>query len=338
MKTWLMPRLILIALFISAINLRAQVGLNKVAQSTMNFLQVGLSPRASALGDAFCAVGAGSEGIFYNPAGMVESPRKFDLVFYATDWIADINYMAGAVSCNMGRFGSIGLSFLNVDYGDIHTTSLLDPSESAAYPMGYKDTGLADNVGAWSVGLSYGRAISTQFMIAGTAHIANQSLGTSMMASGLKDNNAVKLVFDAGVKYYTGIKSFRFAMVIRNFASNIKREEINEQLPLTFTMGLAFDLLDFILADGSDRQKLGISVDFVHPNNYSERMNVGLEYFFMNRVAMRAGYQGNQDIASWSAGFGVNTSIGDNDLRIDYSYSFMDTFDDVNRFSLGIGF
>lgn len=330
--------LFLIILFLFAALLQAQVGLDKIAQSTMNFQQVGLSARASGVGEAFCAVGRGAEAIFYNPAGVVESGRRMDLKFYSTEWIADINYMAAALSYDLGRYGAVGLSFLNVDYGDIYTTSLLDASESTLYPQGYKDTGLANNVGAWSLGLTYGRAISTQFLIAGNARLVSQSLGISNLAGGPAENTATKLVFDAGVKYYTGLKSFRFGMAIRNFSSNIKREEINEQLPLTFTMGAALDLMDVIIGEDKDTHALTFSVDFVHPNNYSERVNAGLEYLFMKRVAVRAGYQGNNDIASWSAGFGLHTPVGGNDIYIDYSYSLIDTFDSISRFALGVGF
>jgi len=331
-------KLFLIVLFLFAALLQAQVGLDKIAQSTMNFQQVGLSARASGVGEAFCAVGRGAEAIFYNPAGGVEAGRGMDLKFYSTQWIADINYMAAALSCDLGRYGAVGLSFLNVDYGEIYTTSLLDASESALYPQGYKDTGPADNVGAWSLGLTYGRAISTQFLIAGNARLVSQSLGISNLAAGPTENTATKLVFDAGVKYYTGLKSFRFGMAIRNFSSNIKREEINEQLPLTFTMGAALDLMDVIIGEDDRSHALTLSVDFVHPNNYSERVNAGLEYLFMKRVAMRAGYQGNSDIASWSAGFGLHTLVGNNDICIDYSYSLIDTFDSIRRFALGVGF
>ena len=339
MKNSILPRLILIALLLIVSLLQAQVGLNKVAQSTMNFQQVGISARASALGEAFCAVGRGSESIFYNPAGVVETDKTFDLKLCATQWIADINYMAGALSYDMGSYGSVGLSFLSVDYGDIYTTSLLDASESALYPVGYKDTGIASNVGAWSLGLTYGRAISTQFMIAGNARLVSQSLGTTAIAVGSsKDNNATKLVFDAGVKYYTGLKSFRFGMAIRNFSSNIKREEINEQLPLTFTMGTALNLFDLILTSQADENELTLAVDFIHPNNYSERVNVGLEYIFMKKLALRGGWQSNQDLASWSAGLGVHSAIGGSEVAFDYSYSYFDIFDGVNRFSLGIGF
>ncbi len=332
-------RLILIALLLTVSMVQAQVGLNKIAQSTMNFLQVGVSAKASGMGETLCGIGRGAESIFYNPAGLAEAGTKFDVRLYAVQWIADINYMAGAFSYDLGRYGTIGLSFLSVDYGDIYTTSLLDDAEKALYPGGYKDTGLASNVGAYAFGISYGRAISTQFLIAGNARIAGQNLGSTAMAGGnVKDNNASKLVFDAGVKYYTGLKSFRFGMAIRNFSSNIKREEINEQLPLTFVMGAAVDLYDFISPTGNDDYQMTLAVDFLHPNNYSERVNVGLEYLFLQKFALRGGYQSNQDIASWSAGVGLHTMMGGSAIAFDYSYSSFDVFDGVNRFSLGIGF
>lgn len=331
-------QLILGVVFLLTSQISAQVGLSKVAQSTMNFQTVSVSPHASAMGEAFMAVGMGAESIFFNPAGVMESPKRFDVKMYFTQWIADINYMAGAVTWNAVNYGTIGLSFLAVDYGTIYGTSLLAPGEQNLYPLGYKDNGDINNVGAYSFGLTYGRAISTQFLIGGNVRLVGQNLGQNMMVAGMKDNNATKLVFDAGVKYYTGFKSFRFGMAIRNFSSNIKREEIDEQLPLTFTMGMAMDILDLIYAEHSKDNSLTLAVDFLHPNNYSERMNLGLEYQLFGKIALRGGYQTNHDLASWSIGAGLNTTIANNDIEFNYSYSNFEIFDAVTRLSIGIGF
>jgi len=330
---------VLLTLLLFTFRVQAQVGLDKIAQSTMNFQQVGLSAKASALGEAFCAVGRGSEALFYNPAGVAEMDHTYDLRVYATQWIADIQYLAGALAWDWDRYGTIALSIMAVDYGDIHTTALLSAAETTLYPEGYKDTGLAENVGAYSIGLTYGRAISTQFFIAANARLVGQNLGSTVMSAGaIKDNSALKLVFDAGVKYYTGLKSFRFGMAIRNFSSNIKREEINEQMPLTFTMGAAMNLIDLFSVQAANKNALTLAIDFVHPNNYSERMNIGLEYAYASRIALRAGYQSNQDLASWSAGMGLNTQVGKNRVTIDYSYSYFEIFDGVSRLAMGIGF
>ena len=315
----------------------AQVGLDKIAQSTMNFQLVSISPRASAMGEAFYAMSEGAESIFFNPAGIVESERTFDIKFYSTQWIADINYMAAAFSYKSELYGSVGLHILSVDYGTIHSTRLLYPGEEDLYPRGYKDLGNAENVGAYSLGLTYGKAISDKFFAGGSIRFVGQNLGQNEMSAGsMEDNNASKLVFDAGVKYYTGIKSFRFGMAIRNFSSNIKREEVDEQLPLTFSMGAAIDLLDMIPMETD--QVLTLAVDFLHSNNFSERMNMGLEYEFWDMIALRGGYQTNRDVASWSASVGLNASVAENDVAFNYSYSNIDIFDAVNRFSLGVSF
>jgi len=313
-------------------NLEAQVGLNKLAQSTMNFQLVSISPIASALGEAYYAVGTGADAIFYNPAGMAEMTTTSDVSLDYTQWIADINYYGGAFSWNLGNYGVVGVSALTVDYGTIYATSL-------DIHKGYVDNGVMQNIGAYSFGLSYAKAISTQFMVGVNMRYVGQNLGENTFADGTSvKNDATKLVFDLGVKYYTAFKDFRFGMTIRNFSSDIKREQISEQLPLTFTVGGALDLMDFFDENHDKGTSLTFSTDYLHPNNYSERVNMGLEYRLLNLLALRGGYQTNRDIQSWSAGVGFNANVGGTVWEVNYSYSKMDVFSNVNRFSLGVMF
>ncbi len=324
--------LTMFAVFIFLINAYGQIGLKKLAQSTMNFQLVSISPKASAMGDAYFAVGTGAESIFYNPAGLIESKNTFNVVIDYTQWIADINYIGGAASWNLGNYGAVGISLLSVNYGTIYGTSL-DPNTGST--LGYIDNGTLSNVGAYSFGISYAKAVSTQFSIGGNIRIAGQNLGENHFIDGTDTkNNASKLVFDVGVKYYTGFKNFRFGMAIRNFSSNIIREAIYEQLPLTFTVGTAIDLMDFINPSHSQDDALTFAVDFLHSNNYSERFNIGAEYKFLGMLALRGGYQTNRDISSYSFGIGLNKSIDGNEIGVNYSYSKMDVFKDINRISV----
>jgi hypothetical protein len=315
----------------------AQVNLDKVGQSTMNFQLVSVSARASALGDGFFAVCDGAEALFYNPAGVTEMKKAFDVNLMYTGWIAGISYAGGGFAWNLGDGGTIGLSALTVDYGTIHATRLLTAS-SQTQDVAYEDMGEMSNVGAYSFGLTYARALSKEFSIGGTVRYTGQNLGESMLASGLKKNSASLLVFDVGVKYYTGFRSFRFGMAFRNFSAQVKREQISEQLPLTFTLGVAMDMLDFISPDHSGETSLTLGADFLHSNNYSERVNMGLEYTMMGMFALRGGYQTNRDVASWSAGLGFFTTVEDYMVRFDYAYSQMKYFNGVNRFTLGFSF
>jgi hypothetical protein len=313
-----------------------QVNLNKTAQSTMNFLLVGTSSRASALGEAYTSVGIGSESIFYNPAGLAVLNNRFDVNLNYTQWIADINYLSGGVSWNLDNYGVIGFHLLTVDYGVINGTSIV--TDETLYPLGYKDDGPVSNVGAYSVGISYAKSISREFSIGGTIKFVGQNLGVSLLANGNKNNDAAKLVFDAGVLYETGFKGFAFGMAIRNFATDIKREEVEEQLPLIFSLGGSINLMEIIDVENSHDNSILFTTDFLHQNNYSERLNLGIEYKFLQMISLRGGYQTNRDLASWSGGIGFNTTVSDYSLELNYSYSRFEFFNSVSRVSFIFAF
>jgi hypothetical protein len=320
-------------------SLFSQVDLNKTGQSTMNFLLVGTSSKAASLGEAYSTLGYGTEAMFYNPAGLAGISNNFEINVNYTKWIADINYLSGGIAWSSGDYGVIGINFLTVDYGTIKGTSLITDSERGAFPLGYKDNGLVDNVGAYAIGISYAKSISQAFAIGGTIKIAGQNLGTNyVITGGMKDNNASKLVFDAGIRYLTGFKSFSFGMYIRNFASNIKRELVDEQLPLIFTVGAAMNIMEVFSSEAAKDNMINVAVDFLHQNNYSERLNLGLEYKFLDMIALRGGYQTNRDLASWSGGIGLNQQVSNYNIEVGYSYSSFKIFNSVSRLSLLISF
>lgn len=309
-----------------------QVGLSKVGQSTMNFQLVSISPIASGMGEAYTAVGKGADAIFYNPAAMAEMNSTFNVSLDYTQWIADINYYTGAIAWNLKNYGAVGLSFMSVDYGTIYGTSI--------NPLGgYIDNGPVSNVGAYSVGLTYAKYINTQFLFGGSIRFVGQNLGENTFYNGQSmKNDATKLAFDLGVKYYTLWNDFRFGMSFRNFSSDLTRNVYPEQLPVSFTMGAAIDLLGFVEKDHDKSTALTFAADFLHTENYSERFNLGLEYKFLGMIAIRGGYQTNRDLQSWSAGLGVNTTLSGNEIQINYSYSKMQIFNGVNRLSLVMSF
>ena len=264
---------------------------------------------------------------------------NFDVNINYTKWIADINYLSGGIAYNLGNYGVIGINLLTVDYGTLNATSLITSEESLLYPLGYKEDGKMTNVGAYSVGLSYARAISQEFSIGGTIKFAGQNLGVNNFSNGItRNNNATKLAFDGGIRFKTLFRSFTFGMSIRNFASNIRREEIDEQLPMVFSLGASMNIMEVINQDVANDNKINVAVDFLHFNNYSERINLGIEYQYMNMISLRTGYQTNHDISSWSAGIGFNTSISDYKVGVNYSFAKFDIFSNVSRLNLVFSF
>jgi hypothetical protein len=347
-----MKRLIILIVSIisfSSMSLLAQVDMNttgqggidlkQTGQATMNFLQIGLSPKAAGLGNAYTALSQGVESVFANPAGLTEMNSDFEAFVSSTQWFADIKYLAGAIAWNAHEYGAIAFSFLVVDYGTIKGTSLVPKSSLGVNGQLYSLTGDVQNVGAYSFGLTYVEKISDKFAIGGTVKYVGQQLGQALDASGnMNDFKSNKLAFDVGVKYFPGIESLRLGMSMRNFSTFVQYQVFQSPLPLAFAVGLGANVMDFFNKDLAKDHSIMLSAEFIHPNNYTDRVNTGIEYSFMDMFAVRFGYESNQDLIDWSAGAGVKQSISGVLIDINYSYTHTKLLDAVNRFAVKMAF
>ena len=330
MKKIIKPLTILVLPFFLLSSAKGE-DLKKVAQTGLQFLKVDMLASAAAMGGAFTMAGKGANAMFYNPAGMSTTESGFDLVTSNTSWIADINYIAAGIARSFGNLGTVGVSFVTSDYGDIQGTRL-DASTAA----GYVETDIG-NVNSQAIGISYARILTDKFRVGGQVKFTSQALGANLMPEGETKNNEVSgLAYDFGTIFYPGFKSLAFGMSIRNFSPQFKYEEEAFELPLTFNIGTSINLFDFV--NGPSNSVLLIAVDAVHPRDYTERVHVGAEYLFADLLAVRAGYKTNYDEEALSMGFGVKYAVGGIGLRIDYSYSQLGAFDGVSRITIGGSF
>ena len=250
-------KIIAFIIILSSINLFAQdisslgqsgTSIKQTGQASMTFLQVGVSPKAAGLGDAYTALSQGVESVFFNPAGLTEMNSQFGAFVSSTQWFADIKYLAGAVGYNSGDYGAFALSFIIVDYGTIKGYALVPEASTG---KNYQSLGDLQNVGAYSFGLTYVKAVSTKFSIGGTVKYVGQNLGqlTDADYNAISDNNAHKFAFDMGVKYFPGIESLRLGMSIRNFSTFVQYQNFESPLPVSFAVGLGMNLMDLINKD-----------------------------------------------------------------------------------------
>jgi hypothetical protein len=229
----------------------------------------------------------------------------------------------------------VGLHFVTVDYGSIKGAALTDPNVGTE---NYILTGDVKNVGAYSVGLSYVKQINTKFAMGGTVKYVAQQLGQLTNDDGsISDNNQGKFAFDLGLRYYAW-KSLCLAMSMRNFSTFVRYQSQSFSLPLVYTLGVGVNVMDVLSPSLAENNSLLLSTEYVHPNNHSERVNSGVEYMFHKMVSVRAGYESNHDLLSWSLGAGVCQNMGDFHLEVDYSYSKVQLFGGVNRFALIVSY
>lgn len=312
-------------------------GQKKRAQTSMKFLSVSPSARASALSDAVTSVEMGAYSAFYNPATMINIDSKFSASVGAVQWITDINHNSASFIFrpSEGRFGVFGVNVISVDYGDIQAT-VFDGTDS----RGYRENGFINPV-AMVFGVSYANAITDQFSVGANFRYAKQDFGS--VATGFdgtggltsESYSATTGVLDFGVLYKTGFESLNFAMALRNFSPEVTYDEESSELPLTFKIGISMDVLD--LTDLDDHSLL-VSIDANRPRDYDEQLLFGVEYSFINRFIVRGGYGFPKDEEALAFGFGIKQPLAGIDLGVDYSYTQFGVFGEVNRISVQLGF
>lgn len=308
------------------------------AQTGMKFLSVSLDSRAAAMGDAVTADEMGASSMFYNPAGIGRLPSgNFDAAFGRVQWIGEIDYSYAGAAFEPadGQYGVFGFNLVTVSYGTVQQTI-----RSGASEKGYEDLGTIEP-SATSVGLSYGRVITDRFSVGGTGKFVSQSLGESILdldggSPTGEEFSENTFAFDFGVVYRTGFRSLRFAITARNFSNEITYAEESFELPLQLTMGLAADVLQLANTD-SEMHSLQLAVDARRPRDFDEQLKMGLEYLFMNTVALRGGYTLPTDEEGINLGAGVQSNLNGFRVAADYSFSSFGLFNDVHRIALKFG-
>ncbi len=304
----------------------------KLAQTGFQFLSVGIDGRGSALANAMTTSEMGSGALYYNPAGIARMNKVIDVNLGQNRWIDDIRYNYGGLAFSPagGRYGVLGLSVVSVNYGEVQGTMVWGNDQ------GYIDTEVLEP-SALAVGLGYGKVLTNKFAVGGQVKLVSQSLGRSIVPSGtngdslqVKDNLLVTTAYDFGTIYRTGYKSLAFGMSVNNFSREIKYEQEQFELPLTFKIGLSLDVFDWMRGIVGKNQSMVVSVDALHPRDYPEQLNLGLEYGWQERFYVRGGYMLVSDEQSVSFGFGLRM-LG---LGIDYAYAPFGVFGNVQMFTI----
>lgn len=304
--------------------------------SGAQFLKIPVSARAAGMGSAYVAICGDATSPFWNPAGITRV-KTHAAHFSHTRWLDTFDFNAASYVYNGGTFGSLAasVSMLGVDQMEI---------TSEAEPNGTGEFFDAQDI---AVALSYGRELTDRFRIGLTGRFVQQRIW---------NESAKGLAFDVGTQYQLPFHNLTLAMCMSNFGGDMKYngadlgvkwdgddylpnrlvptqlETETFALPLSFTFGIAMDLFHNRYSRGS------IAVDAIHPNDNKERIHLGTEITFLDRLALRGGYKINMDEELWDIGFGVNAFSLGIPLSLDYSYSAYDLLPDVHRFSFGLSF
>ncbi len=295
----------------------------KASQGAFRPSIVTVHPRGAALAGATTALVGASEAIFYNPASLAFMDHSLDVSLVQNNWIADILRHQASVAFRpaRGRYGTWGLTFRNVDYGDSFGTVRADNDS------GFIDLG---TIGLWerSFGLGYAHALTRFISLGGQVkYLANNLIRND---EGLPEQEIRDVVaFDMGFIYRTGYRSLLFALTWRNYS----RRPDDFALQPVFEFGVSMDLFDLIETAG-DIHSLVVALDLAYPREFANERQAGAEYTFMKTVFLRAGYRRPTDKRERNLGAGLRLTLGGVGVQLDYAYGQLGIFGAVNQFAI----
>jgi hypothetical protein len=296
----------------------------KVGTVGAQFLKIGVGARGVAMGEAFVAMDGDATCTYWNPAGIANIEDSQLSLSHGT-WPAELSHEYATYIFSYGFIpGVLGISAVVLQ---------MDPMpETTEYRQ--DGTGYSFDAGSMAFGLTYARMLTDRFSFGATVKWIHE---------GLADYSGETWAVDLGTIYNTGFRDIKIGMAFVNMGSGYTLIDGGKEspMPIMFKVGSSMPLLD-TAAHG-----LVGAVEFNHPPDGAERLNVGGEYVLRRfapklELAIRGGYRFNRDEEGVTAGFGIKFPFFRVGLlnkpsvwSIDYGYSDMGLLESSHKISLG---
>lgn len=317
---------------------------SKVGTSAAAFLEIGVGPRATAMGGAYAAAADDVLALYWNPAGLARMGASEAFVVHS-EWVGDVTFDYVGVALEAGGRGTVGLA----------VTMLGVPEMEVRTEVRQEGTGERFDAADLAVALSYSRAVTDRFTLGGTAKFIQQRIWHA---------RATGFAVDLGTQFRTDFfGGLTIGAVLYNFGTDLTMrgrdlgtfvdpdpgaEGGNDRipadlstdawsLPLNFQIGLSARPLD------TRMHQLMVSADAVHPSSNYESVNVGAEYGFMNRFFLRGGFHAlflADREGGVSGGMAVHQPLPytDGTAKLDYGYQAFGRLGGTHAVSLGVTF
>jgi len=312
------------------------------------FLKLGMSPRATAMGNTYMGVSDDITGIFLNPVSIVKL-SGYEFFVAEMEYLVDMRTIAGAVSFPMPA--AIG------GRGAIHYTGFFsgDMTMTTATDIDGTRTGKDFNWNELAVGVTYARDLTDRFSV---------GLGAKYVRTDVYNFYSQTIAFDVGTIYRTGFRHLRFGMSATNFGPDMKfrsrydntyisgiwQVRVPEEfgyypLPISLQVGAADELYS-----GEEIRVTG-AIDYSHPNDLAERIHIGTELAYHEMFFVRGGFFMDMDKSDiedpvdpgddaldrymefrFGAGFNISN------FKLDYAWQDVEALGNVHRFAVGFKF
>ena len=286
---------------------------DKVGSSAFKFLNIQTDAHGAALG-GLAAQASGANALFWNPAGIAGS-EGIGVSAGMTQWLVETTVMnAGVVMPMMG--GTVGLSLVSVDYGDIMKSGWAGTTEFVFEPN--QDKFQATDV---AMQASFGRSLSDKFSLGATAKMISQSID---------DVSISGLAFDIGTQFNTGYRGISMGAVVSNFGPDVDSQADADasyeefpgmSLPMTFSFGVVGEAIPGLNAGLNVLKQADMAQEFIFNGEYS--------------VAGLASIRFSYNISNPQQPMSTGVGLGVAGVTANVAISISKHFDPVMRFGIG---
>ena len=283
----------------------------RIGLTIFSALEVGQSARAVGMGSAFTPVGDDINAIWWNPAGLSNLDRV-EVSFSHSQWFVNSTFNSGAIGIRKG-IHAFGVSLLSFMPEEVEERTTLQPG----------GTGRILSLGTTAIAGAYAIRFTDKLSFGVRIGWAREDLDLT---------NHTTFNVDFGTRFYTGFRSFRLSMSMRNFGKDTEVLRREFQQPLTFNIGGAAEIVGI----KGDPFYVTAAYELSFAINYEERHHFGGEAWLANMLALRAGYMANYDGTDFTAGAGLKIPFGKRNMTADFAWQ--QSKNDLNtplRFTIG---
>jgi len=287
---------------------------DKVGSSAFKFLNIQTDAHGAALG-GLAAQASGANALFWNPAGIAGS-EGIGVSAGMTQWLVETTVMnAGVVMPMMG--GTVGLSLVSVNYGDIMKSGWGEESGQFIFQPNQGSFTATD----MSLQASYGKSLSDKFSLGATAKMISQNID---------DVSISGLAFDIGTQFNTGYRGISMGAVVSNFGPDVDSQAPEDasyeefpgmSLPMTFSFGVVGEAIPGLNAGLNVLKQADMAQEFIFNGEYS--------------VAGLASVRFSYNISNEQQPMSFGVGLGMAGVTANVAISTPQHFDPVMRFGIG---
>tara|TARA_B100001093_G_C26795043_1_gene1000721 strand:+ start:85 stop:1140 length:1056 start_codon:yes stop_codon:yes gene_type:complete len=290
---------------------------------------------SSAWGSAGISSVNGLEAIFLNVAGLAYAD-KTEIQFGRTNWMGNISGIglnAAGMAQKVGESGVLGISFMNMNYGDVQITT-------TELPEGGVGT---FNPSSMNFNLAYAKKFSPSI---------SGGLNLKVVSQSISNVRAQGIGIDAGIRYVTGDQeNIKFAISLKNVGppmefsgDGLSIDMLNPstsisigmmqrvssfELPSQLNIGTSYDF------NFNESNRLTIATTFSANSFSRDQIRSGLEYTMKSEKAifsLRGGFVFENSLfdanevatalSGPSGGFSFQFPFGSGDSKIGIDYAY----------------